>query len=192
MGPGNPGTIGGKPRELTGKAFNEMVSTPPSNGISKSDYAANFIDFLNHKSKDSPWFFWYGSTEPHRRYQYGSGVALGGKNPGQIEKVPGFWPDNDTVRNDLLDYAFEIEYFDKHLVKMLNELEKRGELANTIVVVTSDNGMPFPRCKGLEYEFSNHMPLAIMWPLGIIQPGRVSKELLSFIDFAPTFLDLAG
>jgi arylsulfatase A-like enzyme len=190
--PGNPGTIGGKPRELTGKEFNEMVSVPPSNGISKSDYAANFIDFLNHKSKDSPWFFWYGSTEPHRRYQYGSGVALGGKNPGQIEKVPGFWPDNDTVRNDLLDYAFEIEYFDKHLVKMLNELEKRGELANTIVVVTSDNGMPFPRCKGLEYEFSNHMPLAVMWPSGIIEPGRVSKELLSFIDFAPTFLDLAG
>jgi N-sulfoglucosamine sulfohydrolase len=190
--PGNPGTAGGKPRELTGKAFNKMTAVPPSDGISKSDYAANFIDFLDHRTNNSPWFFWYGSTEPHRRYQYGSGAALGGKKTGQIEKIPGFWPDNDTVRNDMLDYAFEIEYFDKQLIKMLDELEKRGELGNTVVVVTSDNGMPFPRCKGLGYEFSNHMPLAIMWPSGITEPGRISKELLSFIDFAPTFLEIAG
>ncbi len=92
----------------------------------------------------------------------------------------------------MLDYAFEIEYFDRQLVKMLDELEKRGELSNTVVVVTSDNGMPFPRCKGLEYEYSNHMPLAIMWPSGLSHPGRVSEKYISFIDFAPTFLDLAG
>ncbi|MFZ0281907.1 MAG: sulfatase [Bacteroidales bacterium] len=190
--PGNPGISDGKPRELTGKAFNVRTITPPSDGISKSDYAANFCDFLDQKPDNSPWFFWYGSTEPHRRYQYGSGVALGGKSPDQIGKVPGFWPDNDTVRNDMLDYAFEIEYFDRQLVKMLDELEKRGELSNTLVVVTSDNGMPFPRCKGLEYEYSNHMPLAIMWPSGLSHPGRVSEDYISFIDFAPTFLDLAG
>lgn len=190
--PGNPGIVNGKIRELTGKAFNDRSTSPPSDGISKSDYAANFRDFLDQKSKDSPWFFWYGSTEPHRRYQYGSGVALGGKSIGQINKVPGFWPDNDTVRNDMLDYAFEIEYFDKQLIKMLDELKLRGELNNTVVIVTSDNGMPFPRCKGLEYEYSNHMPLAIMWPSGISEPGRISKEYISFIDFAPTFLDLAG
>ena len=190
--PGNPGVIDGKPRELTGKAFNARTTAPPASGISRSDYAANFNDFLDQKPGDTPWFFWYGSHEPHRRYQYGSGVALGGKNLDQIEKVPGFWPDNDTVRNDMLDYAFEIEYFDQQLVKMLNELEKRGELKNTIVVVTSDNGMPFPRSKGLQYEYSNHMPLAIMWHSGITEPGRVSKDYISFIDLAPTFLDLVG
>jgi len=190
--PGNPGVIDGKPRELTGKAFNNKTTEAPTSGINKSDYAGNFTDFLNQKPDDSPWFFWYGSTEPHRRYQYGSGVNLGGRNINQIEKIPGFWPDNDTVRNDMLDYAFEIEYFDKQLVKMLEELEKRGELNNTVVVVTSDNGMPFPRCKGLEYEYSNHMPLAVMWPMGIKEPGRASGDYVSFIDFAPTFLDMAG
>lgn len=190
--PGNPGVIGGKHRELTGKAFNARTVTPPTSAISRQDYAANFNDFLDQKPGNTPWFFWYGSHEPHRRYQYGSGVALGGKNTDQIEKVPGFWPDNDTVRNDMLDYAFEIEYFDQQLVKMLNELEKRGELKNTVVVVTSDNGMPFPRSKGLQYEYSNHMPLAIMWHSGITEPGRVSKDYISFIDLAPTFLDLAG
>lgn len=190
--PGNPGIIDGKPRELTGKAFNARTTVPLTSGISRSDYAANFNDFLDQKPWNTPWFFWYGSIEPHRRYQFGSGASLGGKNLDQIEKVPAFWPDNDTVRNDMLDYTFEIEYFDQQLVKMLNELEKRGELKNTVVVVTSDNGMPFPRSKGLQYEYSNHMPLAIMWHSGIGKPGRVSKDYISFIDFAPTFLDLAG
>ena len=43
---------------------------------------------------------------------------------------------------------------------MLAELEKRGLLDNTLVVVTSDHGMPFPRVKGQAYEPSNHVPLA--------------------------------
>jgi arylsulfatase A-like enzyme len=59
------------------------------------------------------------------------------------------------------------------------------------VVVTADNGMPFPRIKGQEYEYSNHLPLAIMWADGIVNPGRVVDDFVSFIDFAPTFLELA-
>jgi arylsulfatase A-like enzyme len=74
---------------------------------------------------------------------------------------------------------------------MLDILEARGELENTIVVVTADNGMPFPRIKGQEYEYSNHLPLAIMWPAGIKTPGREVNDFVSFIDFSPTFLELA-
>ena len=92
----------------------------------------------------------------------------------------------------MLDYAYEIEYFDSHLQKMLKKLEETGELENTIVVVTADNGMPFPRIKGQVYEYSNHLPLAIMWPNGIKKPGRVVNDFVNFIDFAPTFLELAG
>ena len=92
----------------------------------------------------------------------------------------------------MLDYAFEIEYFDQHLQKMLALLEERGELDNTIVVVTADNGMPFPRIKGQEYEMSNHLPLAILWKDGIQHAGRTVDDFVNFIDFAPTFLELAG
>jgi len=189
--PGNPGTVDGKPRELTGQNFTSVKKPSPSKGISNDDYSANFRDFLDAKPDTVPWCFWYGGREPHRVYQYGSGVSLGGKQTGMIDKVPMFWPDNDTVRNDMLDYAFEIEHFDSHLAMMLAELEKRGELSNTLVVVTSDNGMPFPRCKGIQYEYSNHMPLAVMWLSGIKNPGRIADDYISFIDFAPTFLDLA-
>jgi len=182
----------GKPRLLTGKAFNSKKTVPPANGISDNDYAGNFEDFLNSHEGNKPFCFWYGSNEPHRGYEYGSGVSKGGKKTSDIPRVFGFWPDNEVVRNDMLDYAFEIEHFDSHLVKMLEILEKRGELENTIVIVTADNGMPFPRIKGQAYEYSNHMPLAIMWGKGIKKPGRLIYDYISFIDFAPTLLEAAG
>ena len=189
--PGNPGQVNGKPRQLTGTPFNKFTTTPPTGAIGKNDYAANFEDFLNHRTEGQPFFFWYGSTEPHRSYDFRSGIEKGGKSLNDIDKVPAFWPDTDSVRADMLDYAYEIEYFDHHLQKMLKILEERGELENTIVVVTSDNGMPFPRIKGQAYEYSNHLPLAIMWKEGIKNPGRKIDEFISFIDFSPTFLELA-
>jgi arylsulfatase A-like enzyme len=190
--PGVVGEIDGKPRQLTGTPYNDKKTTPPTGAINSSDYAANFADFLADKPAEQPFCFWYGSTEPHRRYEYGSGVKKGKKSIKEISRVFSFWPDNEIVRNDLLDYAFEIEYFDAHLERMLNLLEERGELENTMVVVTADNGMPFPRIKGQEYELSNHLPLAIMWPKGIKNPGRTVHDYISFIDFAPTFLKAAG
>jgi arylsulfatase A-like enzyme len=120
------------------------------------------------------------------------GVNKGNKKLEQIDEVPAFWPDSDNVRTDMLDYAFEVEYFDQHLVKIIVELEKRNLLDNTIIVVTSDNGMPFPRIKGQVYPFDNRLPLAIRWGKGIKNPGRIINDYFSFSDFAPTFLDLAG
>jgi arylsulfatase A-like enzyme len=190
--PGVANNADGSPREPTGKAYNSFTTTPPAKYISTNDYAANFEDFLQQKPASQPFCFWYGSTEPHRAYEYGAGIEKGKKSIEEIDRVPDFWPDIDTVRTDMLDYAFEIEYFDQHLQRMLVILEKSGELENTIVVVTSDNGMPFPRAKGNAYEFSNHMPLAIMWKKGIKNPGRAVDDLVSFIDFAPTWFEVAG
>ena len=181
----------GNKRNMAGTPYNEQKTTPPAKMISGNDYAANFEDFLTDAEKnDKPWAFWYGSTEPHRAYEYGVGVA-NGKDINDIDKVPEFWPDNEVVRNDMLDYAFEIEYFDQHLLTMIESLDSKGLLDNTLIVVTSDNGMPFPRVKGNEYVLSNHLPLAIMWKNGIKNPGREIQDFVSFIDFAPTFLDVA-
>jgi uncharacterized sulfatase len=74
---------------------------------------------------------------------------------------------------------------------MLDTLKEIGELDNTLIVVTADNGMPFPRCKATCYEFGIHMPLAIRWG-DTIKPGRVVDDFVSFTDFAPTFLEAVG
>lgn len=190
--PGDPGEINGKTRELTGPKFDEYKTTPPAKFISNNDYAKNFEAFLKARPAGQPFCFWYGSTEPHRAYEFGIGSSKGGKLSSEIDEVPPFWPDADTIRQDMLDYAFEIEYFDKHLQLMLEKLEEMGELDNTLVIVTADNGMPFPRIKGQVYEYSNHLPLAIMWPNGIKNPGRIVDDLVNFIDFTPTYLELAG
>jgi N-sulfoglucosamine sulfohydrolase len=178
-------------RHMAGAPFNKRTTSPPARAISNNDYAGNFEEFLQTAPPKKPWCFWYGCFEPHRAYEYGAGISKGFKSVRDIDRVPGFWPDNEVIRTDMLDYAFEIEYFDHHLARMLSALEERGELDNTLVVVTSDNGMPFPRVKGQEYEMSNHLPLAIMWKQGISNPGRVIEDYVSFIDFAPTFLDVA-
>ncbi len=190
--PGDPGEIDGKRRDLTGPKFDEFKTEPPAKFISNNDYAKNFESFLEARPDGQPFCFWYGGLEPHRAYEFEAGIKYGGKSLDEIDQVPTFWPDVDSIRIDMLDYAFEIEYFDLHLKRMLQKLEELGELENTLVIVTSDNGMPFPRIKGQVYEYSNHLPLAVMWQNGIKNPGRVVHDFVNFIDFAPTFLELAG
>lgn len=191
-GPGVAGEKNGKERQLTGKPFNKIKTNPPSKGISNIDYAANFEQFMKERPKDQPFLFWYGAMEPHRRYEFKSGIKKGNKKISDIPYVLPFWPDKDSVRIDLLDYAFELEYFDHHLQQIIELLKKNGELNNTLIIVTADNGMPFPRMKGQEYNISSHIPLAIMWGNGIRKAGRIVNDFISFIDFAPTFLDIAG
>lgn len=191
--PGDAGEVGGRPRRLTGSPYQSCKLTPPTPEILSTDYAANFSAFLASRGECSrPWCFWFGCREPHRRYEYGSGVAKGGRSTAEIDRVPGFWPDNEEVRNDLLDYGFEIEHYDRQLGALLSHLSELGELDNTLVIVTSDNGMPFPRAKGTQYEYGHHVPLAVMWVRGVRHPGRRERGYVSFTDIAPTILEAAG
>ena len=190
-GPGVANDVQGKPRQMTGRPFMARNGPTSTTDTAPLDYAANFADFLDAAPKDQPWSFWYGAREPHRAYEYGSATAKGNKKLSDIDRVPGYWPDNETVRNDMLDYAYEVEHFDSHLARMLELLDQRKLLENTIVIVTSDNGMPFPRVKGRTYPFSNRMPLAIMWPRGIAAAGRVVDDYVSFVDVASTIIELA-
>ena len=190
--PGTAINASGKARPLTGLAFEKRRAPKPTQEINANDYASNFSDFLDAAPKDGPWCFWMGVHEPHRAFEYGSGVAKGGKRISEIERVPTYWPDTPIVRNDMLDYALEVEHLDRHLGRVIEELEKRGQLDNTLIVVTSDNGRPFPREKGNLYEAANHLPFAAMWKKGIKSPGRVVRDYVSFVDLAPTFLEVAG
>lgn len=65
------------------------------------------------------------------------------------------------------------------------------ELENTIVVMSGDNGLPFPRCKATLYDTGTHVPLAIRWGAKI-KGGRSVTDFTSLTDLAPTFLEAAG
>ncbi|MDP2040872.1 sulfatase, partial [Algoriphagus sp.] len=149
----------------------------------------DFATFLNEKPKDQPFTFWFGSSDPHREYMPNTGIQSGMKLWDVI--VPGFFPDNDCVRNDILDYYFEIERFDRESGQLIALLKEMGELDNTIIVMTSDNGMPFPRAKANLYDYGTRMPLAIRWPEKV-NPGTVIDAFVNFVDFAPSFVEAAG
>lgn len=186
-GPGNY-KVSGRTRNPAGPAFQKRKQKSPR-GISSNDYAANFADFLEAKPEGAPFCFWYGASEPHRSYKKGAGLAAGKKLADA--NVPPFLPDAPEIRSDLLDYSVEIEWFDRHLGRILDLLETRGELDNTLIVVTGDNGMPFPRAKANCYEYGIHVPFAVAWPAAA-KGGRTVDDLVGFVDIAPTFLEAAG
>lgn len=186
--PGDFGALGLK-KDPIGTPYNSKLEGHLASGVDKRDYTENFKDFLTDRKDGQPFCFWFGSTEPHRVYEEGVG-KMSGKKVEDVE-VPPFWPNDDVVKSDMLDYYYEIEWYDSHLASMLKILEEQGELDNTLIVVTSDNGMPFPRAKTTLYDWGTRMPLAIRWG-NKIKGGRVVDDLVSHTDFAPTFLEAAG
>jgi arylsulfatase A-like enzyme len=148
-----------------------------------------FPEFLKTVPKDKPFCFWFGHKDPHRPYEPGQGVKSGMK----IEdvQVPPFLPDTPEVRSDLLDYYFAVQRFDHDLGRMLEALEASGRAPNTLVFVTGDNGIPFPRCKANLYDSGTRQPLAVRWPAKV-KGGRVVGDLIGLYDVAPTVLEAAG
>lgn len=187
-GPGN-WEVSGRTRNPAGPEFSDRKGKPPFRQISNNDYAANFSDFLAKCPKDKPFCFWYGAHEPHRAYEKGAGLKSGKKLEDVV--VPPFLPDTPEVRSDILDYCTEIEWFDTHLERMIKALEKAGRLEDTIIIVTSDNGMPFPRAKANCYEYGIHEPLAIRWGARV-PGGRTVDDLVGSVDLTATILEAGG
>ena len=80
---------------------------------------------LKHFSKatpdDKPFCFWLGTKEPHRGYGLDN-WKLDGRDLADVV-VPDYYPDNETIRGDLADYAIEVEWYDKHITQALKHLE---------------------------------------------------------------------
>jgi arylsulfatase A-like enzyme len=172
-----------------GPEYSSIKLTPPHKGISNIDYVANFEKFLNENNASAPFCFWLGAKEPHRFYELDSWKKENKKLADAT--VPPFYPDNDLVRGDILDYAVEVEWFDTQVGKAIKLLEDKGLLENTLVIITSDHGMPFPRVKGQIYEEGFHVPLIAYWK-GKILKGRTIEDFVSFPDIAPTLMEVAG
>ncbi|MCS7025744.1 MAG: sulfatase [Bryobacteraceae bacterium] len=187
-GPGDYQSTGW-PHNPAGREYQKRRLKPPYQGISNVDYAGNFEDFLAARPKGAPFCFWLGTQEPHRVYEPGSGERAGRSLADVV--LPKYYPDHRVIRSDMLDYALEVEWMDQQFGKVLAHLERIGELDHTLVVITSDHGMPFPRVKGQIYEDGFHVPLAVRWGQGF-QGGRQVEDFINFRDLAPTFLEAAG
>ena len=150
---------------------------------------ASFAEFYKQASKDKPFAFWFGSQDPHRPYEEGSGARSGMKTADVT--VPQFLPDTPETRSDILDYYFEVQRLDREAGEIVATLEAAGQLDNTVVIFTSDNGMPFPRAKANLYDGGTHVPLAIRFP-SKAKSRHTVDDFVVLTDLAPTILEAAG
>lgn len=112
--------------------------------------------------------------------------------------LPPFLPDTEAVRQDWARYHDLLTTVDKvEIPKLLNQLEEDGLREDTIVFLFSDHGVGLPRAKQFIFDSGMQVPLIVYFPKKWqhLAPGNPSTSvdaLVSFIDFAPTVLKLAG
>jgi len=148
---------------------------------------------LTCQPEDQPFFFVFGSINVHRPYVPDSGKDLWGIEPDSLKGlIPPYLPDVADVRRDFSDYLGEVLALDLMLGAMLEELEKAGELDNTVVILSGDHGPPgVPRGKTTCYDLGTRVPMLVRWPAGI-PAGRRVEDFVSVMDVGPTLLELAG
>lgn len=145
--------------------------------------------FLAARTPGAPLCLWFGSTDPHRPYTRAERLT-GGRTVADVP-VPPFLPDAPEVRADLLDYYAETERYDRDIGAIREALRERGEWDDTLAIVTSDNGLPFPRAKANLYDAGTRMPLLVRWP-GRVPGGRTVSDFIDGTDLAPTILEALG
>lgn len=150
--------------------------------------AEEALRLLEERPRGKPFFFWVASVDPHR--PYGEEDVPVRYDPARVV-VPPYLPDHPEIRKEIARYYEEISRFDAHVGRILEALERQGELDRTCVVYLSDNGMPFPRAKTTLYDSGIRTPLLVRYP-AVARPGGVRDGLVSAVDLAPTILELAG
>jgi len=119
------------------------------------------------------------------------------RHDGSRIPLPPYYPDTPFVRKIWSRYYNLITFMDKQVGDLLSQLEADGLADNTIVFFFSDHGMGIPRFKRTLYDSGLHVPLIVRFGrryrnFSPLKAGRRTDRLVSFVDFAPTVLGLAG
>lgn len=137
-----------------------------------------------------PFFAVFNSTRTHESRVWPDPDEEAILDPRLVD-VPPYYPDTPVVRADIARHYDNIARVDRWVGSILAELEDEGLADSTIVFFFSDHGDGLPRAKRWIYDSGIRVPLIVRWPGGVA-PGSVDDRLVSFVDFGPTVLSLAG
>lgn len=157
-----------------------------------SDHVCDFIK----RHKDQPFFVYYPSVLVHDPF-VPTPDTIGERSRGHETNKE---PKNKMARK--ANFVAMVEYFDKIVGKIINQLENIGQLKNTLVIVTADNGtnkkitsnwngMEIPGGKGGLKDTGTHVPLVVYWK-GLTIFGTIVDDLINFTDIYPTIAEAAG
>ena len=154
--------------------------------------ANNAIEFLkNYKPSDGPFYANVGTHEPHKPWNRPDLLPYQAKyNADQIKMRP-FLPDLKLYRQELKQYYGIITYMDEHIGRILDTLKQTGLDKDTLVIFTTDHGVPFPRAKGTLYDPGLTTTMIMRWP-GRFKAGVKFTDQTQHVDLLPTILDLAN
>lgn len=192
-----------------GDAWDVVVSANDlGGGRNPSRYYEHTISFLTEVSNsDKPFFLMANSQDPHRPFAHSrqeQGRLKGKrKNPNWYAKttrtfdpaevpLPGFLPDLPEIRQELAEYFASVHRADHIVGSIMKALDESGLADNTLVMFTSDHGMPLPFAKTNCWRHSTITPWIVRWP-GVVKPDSIDRQhVISGIDYTPTILDAVG
>lgn len=169
------------------------VTDLPDEAYCDNWVAANGLRFLDAFSQGKPWHLVVNFVGPHGPFDVTADMRSRWENvrlPGPVDNDD---PAPEVVLARRQNYASMIENIDRHVGSMIERVEQRGELANTIIVYSSDHGEMLGDHgrwgKSLWYTPSSGIPLIVSGPG--MRSGTCSDALVSLHDLAATFLDYA-
>ncbi|HWB04258.1 MAG TPA: sulfatase-like hydrolase/transferase [Verrucomicrobiales bacterium] len=150
-----------------------------------------------NRAPDQPFFAVFNFTDTHES-QIRARPHQAVHNPSKVP-LPPYWPDTPEVRRDWAQYYDQMTVMDAKAGRLLDDLKKDGLAADTIVFYFGDHGPGMPRCKRSACNSGLRVPLIVYFPekWKHLAPagyaaGAANDRLVSFVDFAPTMLSLAG
>ncbi len=152
------------------------------------DECSRNAHYRNRPDKNQPFFAVFNWLGTHESQDWDISNV---KTDPRSVNVPPYYPDNETIRRNIAKMYDNIARLDSVVGVLLNELEREGELDNTIIFFWGDHGDGLPRAKRWLYDSGLNVPLIIRFPGGK-DAGTVNGQLISSIDFGPSVLSLAG
>jgi uncharacterized sulfatase len=164
------------------------------------DQSSNKASWRNRPSEETPFFYMQSMGQSHESSLHFSAKLMADEKtqtPMDQVKLHPYHPDTPTFRYTHARYFDRIEIIDKLVGGVIQKLKQDGLLENTFVFYFGDHGGVLPRGKGYAYESGLHVPLVVRIPenfqhLVDHKQGSRTDGFVSFIDFGPTVLNLAG
>ncbi len=181
------------PEYLRKKGYYTANGPKEDYNFEKTDAAWNESSKNRHwrkRENGQPFFAVFNFAVCHESQIWARGNDSLFVNPEEVP-VPPYFPDTETVRHDLAVNYSNLRRLDDQIGTVISDLKEDGLYENSIIFFYGDHGGPFPRHKRALYDTGDKVPLIIKFPKNN-KAGERDDRLISFIDYAPTVLSLAG